>query len=99
MTHYVYTAWDANQRPLYVGCTNDVTRRMRGHRYTSAWYRQHASVTVMEFPTEAEALAIERRQIQKLRPGGNIRHNPSYQTVGDAIANELAWREYDEASA
>lgn len=33
--HFVYSAWDASGTCLYVGCTNNLTRRMREHDYAS----------------------------------------------------------------
>lgn len=93
--HFVYTAWDANRRPLYVGCTANVARRMRDHRYQSGWYGRLDTLIVMEFPTQREALTVETHQIIKLRPAANIRHNPRYQTVEDAIAEYESWWEYD----
>jgi hypothetical protein len=36
--HYVYRAFDSGARLLYVGCTNDVVRRLAQHRASSSWH-------------------------------------------------------------
>jgi predicted GIY-YIG superfamily endonuclease len=83
---YVYICWDADRRPLYVGQTNNVKRRMKEHSGYSGWTRAVAFMSVIPAKTRAEAVAIEARQIGKLRPVNNVRHNPAGVTVEEAIA-------------
>ena len=65
--HFVYTAYDAAGRVLYVGCTKDLRSRQAAHRTQSDWY-PHAARFHLRGPftrevgreVERERLAIER---------------------------------------
>lgn len=96
MTHYVYTIW-RNSTPLYVGCTNNLPRRMREH----SWRLLGATwVAWVEFDDRDEALAAESERIAKLMPRGNVRDNPGCRTVDFAIERErahLEWMAWYEA--
>lgn len=88
--HFVYIAWNGWRRPLYVGCTNDVPRRLKEHQ-SGPWWALAVQVTTVEFPSRKLALAAETWYIGKLRPSHNIRDNPAYVTVAEAIGrNEWA---------
>lgn len=75
-THFVYVARRADGLCLYVGCTNNVARRMAAHRRTSGWTLALSALEVTEFPTRAAALVAEARSIRALRPPNNVRGNP-----------------------
>lgn len=97
MTHYVYFAWDAQKRCLYVGCTNNLTRRMKEHaNLSTSWVRQTALMSVLSYPNRKIALEVESRQIAKLRPVHNIRDNPAYLTVAEAMEREQWSIDFDD---
>lgn len=95
MSHHVYLCWSGT-RPLYVGCTNDVARRMKEHRSIGGWPTVCDRITTIEFSSRAEALRAETHYISKLRPPHNIRDNPAYVTIAEAKARQ-AWGEECEA--
>lgn len=70
-THFVYRAYDSRERPLYVGCTGNLSQRYANHRATSAWF-QYATDLKMAGPFEkADAFAREKALILELRPTFN----------------------------
>lgn len=74
--HFVYIVW-RDRLPIYVGCTNDVPRRLKEHRQCGRlWDPPTFRVEVMEFPDMLSARSAESNRIQKLRPAQNIRCNP-----------------------
>lgn len=96
--HYVYTFW-AGSTPLYVGCTNDLQRRMKEHAKT--WPFLHADSTWIAWtvlPDRESGLTAEAERIVKLMPRYNVRHNPGCQRLTTAIANHLAWEEWSAAA-
>lgn len=92
MTHYVYSAFDADRRPLYVGYTGNLRQRMRQHKSASAWVQRAAVIYVERFATRDEALTREAERIRNFRPIHNIQGNPRYCDVADVIAVR-AWVE------
>ena len=85
MTFHVYTAFDADRRPLYVGQTGNLSQRMDNHRRYSGWFHDAALVAVIPFDTRAEAIEAEAWRIDKLRPLHNVQHNPRRETVAERI--------------
>lgn len=71
----VYTAWDADDWCLYVGCTSNLSLRMRQHAYTSDWHRYMARLDTSEPLPLADARQLERYTIDVLRPQFNREHN------------------------
>jgi predicted GIY-YIG superfamily endonuclease len=81
--HYVYRIFDAADRLLYVGCTEDVTTRMFFHTSIStpseaSWEirRDMARHTSEEHPNKAAAHAAEIHAIKTEMPLLNRQHNP-----------------------
>jgi predicted GIY-YIG superfamily endonuclease len=64
----VYRLFDAEDRLLYVGCSDCVECRLDQHRLSKRWFGDIARHTVDEFPTRREALAAERVAIQTETP-------------------------------
>lgn len=89
MSH-VYFFWRGTQ-PLYVGCTNNLRRRMKEHHEYRAFTREATHISVIPFDDHEEALRAETHYIGKLRPVNNIRGNPAHRLVAD----RLACLEYD----
>ena len=68
-THVVYTAWDADDRPLYIGCSKNLPKRIKSHTYEKSPWIPYAVRYTTEGPfPEAEALRIERERIVTVRP-------------------------------
>ena len=75
MTFCVYTAYDADDRPLYVGFTGNLDRRLAAHRRASAWVAELDRIETVPYATKDEARAAEAQRIADLRPPHNIVHN------------------------
>ena len=101
--HFVYRYYDADDHPLYIGCTVDIRRREQAHAQKH-WWPLVARREVEEFRDricgqEAEQVAIERES-----PLFNIRHNGYSERSSEAM---LRFREewardpsrYDELHA
>lgn len=57
---YVYCAYDADDQLLYVGMTDDVRQRLKGHRYHgSAWLAEMAHHTIESYPDRRSAHTAE----------------------------------------
>lgn len=54
--HFVYSAFTADRRCLYVGCTGNVERRMKEHRLYSGWpaLMGHLLVAALRTPTRCD---------------------------------------------
>jgi hypothetical protein len=72
LPHFVYEAWDGD-RPLYVGMTNNLERRMREHQRNSAWAKHPHEIRSTEYPNREQAEYGERRRIAELLPPNNAR--------------------------
>lgn len=86
----VYELFDASGVRLYIGMTNNPSRRFEEHRYTSAWWHLvDASRTVIEwYPTRAEAADEEMLLIAAHRPPYNI-------TVSGPQPAPAGWEVYE----
>lgn len=75
----VYVLADADDKPLYVGASNDIARRIKQHRDRKPhWWRSVADVWTYPTDTRSEAHDNEQRLIQELRPPFNrmLRSSP-----------------------
>jgi hypothetical protein len=81
---YVYRAYGADDRLLYVGMTDDVGQRLKGHRYQgSVWLVEMAYHTVESYPdrdsahiAEIEAI-ISESPLYDVQPGtARRKHRP-----------------------
>lgn len=79
--HVVYRCYDADNRLLYIGCTQDLTARMQVHECDST---NPASVELIkrldlveyeEYPDRATARQAEREAITAEAPLLNTHHN------------------------
>lgn len=84
--HYVYVAWDADNRPLYVGCTQHPAQRMSQHARTGR-LDGTARMTWTQYPDLASARGAERERIVALAPARNVHYNVA------------AWAETDVADS
>ena len=78
----VYQYFDRRDVLLYVGITGQRSTRNTQHNRDKAWWPHVHSQEVDHFPTRAEALAAEKRLIQKHRPPFNTQHNPDKGELG-----------------
>jgi predicted GIY-YIG superfamily endonuclease len=93
--HYVYTFWRGSM-PLYVGCTNDLTRRMKEHARSWPFLNRDATwIAWSVFPNREAGLTAEAERIAKLMPRVNVRDNPGRQQVSAAYANWEAHLEWE----
>lgn len=78
-THYVYRVFDASGVPLYVGCTNNVRRRLGEHRRHSDWWPFAAQFVVDSEPQpDMPAWTSERSEIHRLTPVFNLGANHAH---------------------
>ena len=71
----VYSCFDSDGRPLYVGCTSRQYVRFGGHGNKDWWTDVH-QITVRHFEDKQDGLREERRLIQRLRPLHNVAQHP-----------------------
>lgn len=80
-THVVYRCYDAADRLLYIGCTQDLAARMAVHQCDSPNRASRELVARLgrldyeEYPNRASALAAERAAIADEAPLLNTHHN------------------------
>lgn len=75
--HFVYEAYDAQGRPLYVGFTSMLGARIAAHLGKAPWAHRVASWTATRCDGERQARAHERERIAELRPPFNQIGNPA----------------------
>lgn len=89
--HYVYTAYDASGRELYIGCTKDLPGRLASHRSQSArWYDLAARFLIRGPYTYEGGRRVEREQLAACRP--LFAFHPARRTLV-AIRNRMWKRE------
>lgn len=80
MTHYVYRCYDADDRLLYIGCTQDVGSRMAVHMASGQNPASRVLIfrmtrhEVEQYDTEVEAKWAEREAIYAEAPLANLHH-------------------------
>lgn len=70
--NFVYRAFDAEGRALYVGCTSNLKARMSQHRCRAVWPALIADLVVTEYRWRPQAFAAERAEILRLDPIYNV---------------------------
>jgi predicted GIY-YIG superfamily endonuclease len=83
--HAIYRQFDATDRLLYVGMTNNPKRRLAEHKCRAVWGDQIARVEVVWMHTAEEAAIAEAEAIRTERPmfnGGTAR---PHMATGDAM--------------
>lgn len=71
--HYLYRCYDADDRLLYIGCSNGPLARVESHRESAWWGDRIARVRFTVFPDREYALSKEREAIYLERPICNVR--------------------------
>lgn len=77
---YIYRAYDAEGRLLYIGMTNDLVQRIGQHQ-SSHWIWDVASITAETYPTRAEASTAECAAIRSEVPRWNVKSSPNGRQV------------------
>lgn len=77
----LYSYYDADDRPLYIGISGSLRGRERSHLRSSSWMDFVARSTVQRFPSRKEAEAAEREAIKSERPLFNVTHNEGAEAV------------------
>jgi predicted GIY-YIG superfamily endonuclease len=70
--HCVYRAYDQSGVLLYVGCTNNLRKRMWQHGGRAPWFRDMVRLTEEWHPDYDTARTHERRAIVRERPVHNV---------------------------
>lgn len=87
----LYRLFDARRRLLYVGITNDLDRRLRGHRFGKSWWPEVTSWTTQEFSARELALEAEAQAIRLEHPAynihGSLTRRRRMRTVGQFMAD------------
>ena len=73
--HFVYRAFDAADRLLYIGCTVNFEQRRRTHEQRSPWAHRVDRWDVERFDTQAPALLGEEAAIKAEHPEFNAMYN------------------------
>lgn len=68
----LYRFYDADDRLLYVGITNETGRRFKQHSVSQVWWAEVTTTSTEEFATRLEAATAERAAIAAERPVHNI---------------------------
>lgn len=84
-TASVYVIRDQNARPLYVGMSNDVDKRLVEHRSTASWWDKAYTVSRSEPMSRRCAVVCERLSILALHPLHNRQWNRRGRDVGDLV--------------
>jgi excinuclease UvrABC nuclease subunit len=66
----VYLFFDAEEQPVYIGCTREPWSRLGPQR---EWWREASYAHFEHYDSRAEALDRERRLIEHMRPKYNRR--------------------------
>jgi excisionase family DNA binding protein len=75
--HILYRVFNAENDLLYIGITNDVVHRFKGHAKTAIWWRDMASYTTeCGFASRHELELAELAAIKDERPMYNTVNNP-----------------------
>lgn len=70
--HYVYRIRGESGELLYIGETNDVTRRMREHSKSKEWWNEFREISQVPYATRHEAKSAEEYAIRFEHPKYNI---------------------------
>lgn len=71
--HYVYRVYDADERLIYIGCTENLAGRLRAHRMNSWWSSQAARVVAKVYRDKRCGRAAELAAIKSENPRWNIK--------------------------
>lgn len=70
--HYVYRAFDQDNRLVYVGCSKNLFDRLIHHRNNSWWSPQVSRVTARVYPDKLSGRRAEQEAIATEMPRWNV---------------------------
>lgn len=70
----VYRVYDADDRLIYIGCSQNLEQRMSNHRNQSWWIYLAARVESQAYSDLAAARQAEAAAIQAEKPAFNLQH-------------------------
>lgn len=88
--HFVYRAFDVNDRLLYVGRSNNVEQRFKSHRAHAKWWSEMVR-HIVEGPFDLEGVIVtERAAINSERPLWNMDSPMRWRIKGEVRPAETA---------
>lgn len=89
----VYRLYDADGRLIYIGQSQRMGQRMRGHMLNSWFYELVDSIELEYYPTRPAAVAAETLAIQEMQPAFNVMCTTDGPIPTDAdLAIAFRWR-------
>lgn len=83
----LYRLFSADETLLYVGISKHALARIGEHARDKAWYRDIATMTLVHYPTRADAERAERVAIAAEKPIHNIARPRPFRTDRDWTLN------------
>lgn len=81
-SHVVYYVFDADDWPLYVGVTSNLTARLSAHMSGGGfWTRSFSYIATSEWMDAGAAYELEALEISELGPYGNTQGNTARQRL------------------
>jgi predicted GIY-YIG superfamily endonuclease len=94
MNQYIYRLYASNDQLLYIGITNDPSRRFKDHANQARWYSLAVRHDTRRLDCdENEAKKVERNAIIKEKPLHNVIHNTPAE---DKLTRSVLFRLTDE---
>lgn len=94
MTSVVYRAYDADGLLLYIGCTENITRRMNGHRNSSksmaSWVMTYCMAR-LDVSDPMDSILAEKIEAEAIRTEG-----PLLNTVCSGVPGWMRWHNVAE---
>lgn len=84
-TCYLYRIYGRAGTLLYIGISVDPNRRIQEHHRDQPWSWRIHHVEVQKFPSVAQAMAMEKKEILTKRPKYNVVHNRRRQSLWKRI--------------
>jgi len=91
----LYRWWDDANRLLYIGISDDLAVRTKGHAKRSSWMEFAARSTVERHPSKSAARRAEEDAIKAEGPIFNFQHNSTPEAKRRAIEYLIAHNRYD----
>lgn len=88
---FLYRAIDADKKLLYVGISNDWTRRLHQHEKNSLWFELTDHVKIERFETREAVTEAERLAIETEKPIYNKMFNREYESLQNHFAKLKDW--------
>jgi len=67
-TFCVYVVYNDTDQALYIGLSEDVTKRLRTHERKAEWWKDHKIVDILNCKSKDEMIKTEKRLIKELSP-------------------------------